>query len=411
MSARWLLAAAALHLSACTAQADPRPSVLVIVLDDFTASMTTPRLAAIAAEGMRFDNTIVESPLCAPTRAGILTGRHTHNHLVRGNVGGNAAWQANGNGKTIADWFSAAGFTTIRAGKWINGVQRSGQLGWSYDIRAVRASGDPGGVGSLTQQAVELIEATTTPLLVYLAPDHDWNNPSPEYAGSCEAMVPPRDPSFDAPVENQRWKAMPPLTDEQIAAIDSRYRHARESMESIVDAIQAMRAAFGDRPLYVVVTSDGGHEDGQHRYPSGKGKSFEESIRVPMFILGPGIEPGRSSALVQPIDVAPTLGALAGVDVPELDGRSLVPLLVDPATTWRKRALLEHGFRGVRTARRKLVLKGDKREFYNLRSDPYELANRCLPIDPTCGAELEAFLPAMLGCHGASCWNAEGGPQ
>jgi len=398
----------AILLTACGASPDPRPNVLVYVLDDATPSMMTARLQAIAAEGVRFDSSIVESPLCAPARASILSGLHTHNHGVTGNLGGAAGWTANGDGRTIADWFAAAGYVTVRAGKWINGVPRNGHSAWSATIHSVRSLGDPGGINDLTARTVELVASTSAPMLVYFAPTHDWVNPDPKYAGTYAGTPPLRDPNFNEDdVSDKRWDVQPLLSDVQITLIDFRYRRSLETMESVVDSIQTLRAAFDGRPLYVVVVSDNGHEDGQHRLASGKGTHFEESIRVPLFILGPGIAPTVSSALVSPVDIAPTIAELSGCPVPELDGRSLVPLLAEPSAPWRDRVLLDHGFRGVRTAQQKLVFKGFLREYYDLATDPWELRNLCAVDDLDCGLDLATFIKPLLACRGHGCWLAE----
>lgn len=398
----------ALALFSGTARAqDLRPNVLVFVLDDATPELVTPSLAAVAAQGMRFTATS-PSPLCAPARASILTGKHTHNHGVKGNLGGAAAWEANGNGQTVADWFHAAGYATVRAGKWINDVPRDGQLGWSYAVDPVHSEGDPGGTRYLTARVKEIAVAEEAPLFVYFAPVHDWTNPAPEYAGSYADEPFAFLPSFnEADVSDKRWDILPLMDQPTIDGIVERRRKSLEVMETMVDALAAIRSALSSRPTYVVITSDHGHEDGQHRHPTGKGEHFEESIRTPLFVLGPGIAPGESSALVYPMDLAPTVAELAGVPAPAVDARSLVPLLEEPTAPWRLRVLLEHGFVGVRTAGRKLAIKGTKRELYNLTNDPFELRNRCDVDDPTCGAALEAFLPAMRACVGASCWEAE----
>lgn len=392
------------------ALADERPSVLMFVLDDATESIMTPRMTALASEGVRF-SAVVPSPLCGPSRTSMLTGRHTHNHGITGNVGGAVPWAENAAGRTVADWFLAGGYTTARFGKGINGVLRSELTGWTHAVNPTLSVGDPGGVLDLTQKAVDLIEETPGPMFLYFAPNHDWNNPEPEYASTVQTVLAPRLPNFnEADVSDKRWWPKPLLTDDQIAEIDARHTNARATMETMVDSIGRLRAAFGSRPLIVVVVSDNGYEEGQHRFYSCKGRHFEESTRVPMFIIAPGVAPASSPALVYPLDLAPTMAEMAGVEVPELDGRSLVPLLSNPTAPWRERVLLEHGFVGVRTLRRKLVLRGADRELYNLTTDPYELRNRCAVGDTLCGASLEPYITLLRTCRGAACWAVETTP-
>lgn len=404
-----LLAAA--HPSA----ADERPSFVVYVLDDADARLfeVLPRLVALGQEAMRFAAT-APAPVCAPSRASILTGLHVHNHDVRNNSGDADAWAANGNGKTIADWLQAAGYTTARFGKWINGVPRTEQLGWNVTVDVVGRRAAPGGgpywLDTLTQEAVRFAEKTPGPLFVYFAPasPHKPFIPAPAYLGRHEDVELPRPPSFNEPdMSDKRWKVHPPLTEEEIAAIAERHRRRREMMESVVDSIAALRSAFASRPTYLLITSDHGYFEGQHRYEKGKGKHFEEAIRVPLWVLGPTVQPGASPALVYPLDIAPTVAELAGVTPPELDGRSLVPLLSNPRLPWRKRVLLAHHFRGVRTPRKKLVVFRDERELYDLRRDPFELQNRCRAGDDRCGRGLARLATELARCRGATCWEIE----
>lgn len=391
--------------------ADDRPSIVVYVLDDVGMQLgrASASLEALVAEGVRFEAT-TPAPLCAPSRASILTGLHVHNHGVRGNLHGAEAWAANGEGKMVADWFLAAGYTTARFGRWINDVPRS-PVGWSRVFAPQRRLGDPGGVVDLTARAVDYVGTTAGPLFVYFAPGHDWQNPEPAYLGTHAGVALPMPPSFnERNVNDKRWKVRPLLTPEEVAEITERHRRSLETMESIVDSIRALRAAFGTRPVYVFVVSDNGHQDGQHRYGNGKGQHFDESIRVPLFVLGPGLTPATSPALVYPLDIAPTAAELAGVSTPELDGRSFVPLLTDPGAPWRERVLLEHGFIGIRTPRHKLAVRRGERELYRLKKDPFELRNRCGWKDTVCGSALVPLLIELTGCRGAACWAAETRP-
>ena len=80
---------------------------------------------------------------------------------------------------------------------------------------------------------------------------------------------------------------------------------------------------------YIIYTSDNGYHIGQHRLPPGKTCGFEEDIRVPFFIRGPGIASGvAQDAVTTHIDIAPTLLKLAGVPLRDhLDG---TPMPIHP---------------------------------------------------------------------------------
>jgi arylsulfatase A-like enzyme len=86
---------------------------------------------------------------------------------------------------------------------------------------------------------------------------------------------------------------------------------------------------------YLFITSDHGYNLGQHRLPSCKLNVYDHDLRIPMVVKGPGIAAGSTFALpASNVDVGPTLLGLAGVDGyahETMDGRSVVPLLVNPA--------------------------------------------------------------------------------
>src|SRR5699024_7097708 len=78
---------------------------------------------------------------------------------------------------------------------------------------------------------------------------------------------------------------------------------------------------------YLLLMGDNGWFTGEHIFTS-KVLAYEESMRVPFFMKGPGIDPGTSEEMVLNIDIMPTILELAGLKIPEnLHGKSLVPLL------------------------------------------------------------------------------------
>ena len=166
----------------------------------------------------------------------------------------------------------------------------------------------------------------------------------------------------------------------------------------------------------VVFTGDNGLMLGEHAFlPGGKQLLYEESVRIPLAIQGPGFAAGqRADAMVSAVDLAPTLWDMAGATPPPVvHGRSLRPLLVKPRRTprdWRRQLLMQHfldprwparpDLSGLRTDRHKLVVApahADGVELYDLEDDPHELVN--LASDPTSQpllAELRAHLASEL---------------
>jgi N-acetylglucosamine-6-sulfatase len=113
---------------------------------------------------------------------------------------------------------------------------------------------------------------------------------------------------------------------------------------------------------------------------------YEEAIRVPLIMRADAIvgEARTDDHLVANIDLAPTIASVAGVELPDADGTSLLPLLAGRSETWRRALLIEH-MRGtnpiptycaVRTSRYLFAsYETGERELYDLEADPFELRN------------------------------------
>jgi len=116
------LGAAALALPSCRPRGSKRPNVLFIMTDDHASHAMscygsrinrTPNLDRIAREGMRFDKCFCTNSICAPSRAVILTGRHSHLNGVRDNT-----TAFDGSQSTFPKLLQAAGYQTAMIGKW-----------------------------------------------------------------------------------------------------------------------------------------------------------------------------------------------------------------------------------------------------------------------------------------------------
>ncbi|MCK5803172.1 MAG: sulfatase-like hydrolase/transferase [Lentisphaeria bacterium] len=131
---------------------------------------------------------------------------------------------------------------------------------------------------------------------------------------------------------------------------------------------------------YVVFSSDHGEMAGDHGMYT-KSVPYEAAIHVPLIVAGPGLPEGKvSDALVELMDVNPTLIELAGLPAQEgVEARSLVPVLQGHASTHRDSIVTTlRSFECIRTERYKYVNNyGDIRELYDLEEDPSELHNLC----------------------------------
>jgi len=125
------------------------------------------------------------------------------------------------------------------------------------------------------------------------------------------------------------------------------YQKALESLRSIDDGVQQVVNTLGAmhrlRNTYIVFTSDNGFFYGEHRLTGGKFLAYEPSTHLPLLIRGPGIKPNTSTGeLAANIDLAPTILELAGAQADKsIDGRSLVPYMLDPSLRTRRPILFE----------------------------------------------------------------------
>jgi N-acetylglucosamine-6-sulfatase len=438
-----------------------RPNVIVVETDDQTVEsmkVMSNVQSRIADKGVTFKNSFVNFSKCCPSRATFLTGQYAKNHHVLGNVpplGGFAKFERLHATNNLAVWLQDAGYRTALIGKYLNGYQGHPIVppGWSewdgglggavYDYQ-INHDGKLVHYGTaasdfkqdvLTGKALRFITASAKrpkPFflwLTYSAPHTNPPDPNPQPPSDCdEAAKPaPRDadafaseplpmpPSFNEADVSDKPKAirdLPPLSGPEIQDMTRKYRCALESLLSvdqgvgrILDALKA-RGALGD--TYVIYTSDNGYLNGEHRLAEGKIKPYEESIRVPLVIRGPGIPHGKTAQdLAINADLAPTITQVAGAKPRlEMDGESLLPAAEHPRKERGRELLIEAAdFHGIRTQRYVYIeYKTGERELYDLDEDPYELHN----VADNAGyerirARLALRLAKLDACKGETC--------
>jgi len=453
-----------------------KPGIVLILTDDEDVAIHEfmPKTRALLERrGVRFENFFASYPFCCPSRASILRGQYAHNTQVVGNelpYGGFEKLRERGlEQSTIATWLQAAGYHTALVGKYINRyVPETGGIppGWSewyvggnahpsYDYtlnengRIVAYGREPEDYLNdvLTRKAVGLIEAAARreqPLFLYVSTytPHSPATSPPRHKDLFVDAELPRPPAFDeADVSDKPAviRAFPRLDGPALAWLEDEYRRRVRSLQAIDDMVEAIvgaleRAGTLDS-TYVVYTSDNGFHMGEHRLIAGKDTPYEEDIRVPTIMRGPGVPEGaRIDAMALNIDLAPTFAAIAGVEPPGfVDGRSLLPLLDDPPRPWRQSFLIERRqleeqfvdlaerqgvsaaeldrhayFDGLRTARWTYVEYGSgERELYDLAADPHQLDNVVDRADPDLLAALSWRLAELAGCAGQSCRDLE----
>jgi N-acetylglucosamine-6-sulfatase len=267
------------------------------------------------------------------------------------------------------------------------------------------------------------------PFFAYVAPvaPHWPSTPAQRDAHDFDGIQGLRLPSFDEEDVSDKpfWiSQLPRLTSDKISAINDRHESRVESLQAVDDLVEGIVNTLnsptpdGAIPMdntYVFFTSDNGFHQGEHRIPSGKQRSYEEDVHMPLLVRGPGVVAGTTTddpALNT--DYLPTFTALVGARRPPyVDGRSLKPVLKGNATSWRSAVLLEAvrndtyppktlAYRGIRTVRtsttksKYVEYAGGERELYRLGPDPYELTNTYDSASPP--KTLAARLKALKTC-------------
>lgn len=462
MNGRWIYAlACVLGLAAAggqVADAAMPPSIVVILSDD--EDLASHRVMAqtrelIADQGAVLENYFVTYSFCCPSRTTILRGQYAHNHRIQGNdlpAGGFAKFKALGLGQsTIATWLDEAGYRTIFLGKLMNGYEPEldpPQPGWdewygvggrftNFDYklnengRIVAYGRQPEDhlTDVLARKAAGAIRRAPAdaPIFLLVAPydPHSPAQPAPRHAGLYQDEPLPPSPSFDEADVADKPSYVADQSRLEPWQLEALTRHNRErlrALRAVDDLVGTVVGALEDTQrlenTFVVYTSDNGFHMGQHRLFIGKTTAYEEDIRVPMAIRGPGVPKG---AKLQPMvlnnDLAPTFAAIAGIEPPSfVDGRSFLRLLTKPDLPWRRSFLIERRqmethelvgnaiIDGLRTARHTYVEYGTgERELYDLQTDPYQLRNQANTADPVL---LEAFamrLAELKNCAAVHC--------
>ncbi len=386
------LALIVLSVNLRAAAAPERPNILFILTDDQDARSLAfmPKLKALLIDrGTAFSSFYVTYALCCPSRASILRGQYARNHQVLTNrppSGGFEKFQVLGHEtSTIATWLRAGGYRTALLGKYLNGYPDNSNPtfvppGW--DEWYSPAGGNPysnfnyrlnenGRIVTygrrpedyitdvLARRAADFIRRgaqTGRPLFIYIgtyAP-HAPATPAPRHEGAFAGVTAPRSPSFneaDVSDKPEFVRSRSELSGRAMEQIDEHYRRRLQSLQAVDDLIaslvEVLQAQGELRRTYIVFTADNGFHLGEHRLPGGKNTAYEEDIRVPLIVRGPGVPEGRTLPhLALNIDFAPTFAELAGVAAPGfVDGRSLVPLLGGAPLApdrWRQAFMVEH---------------------------------------------------------------------
>ncbi|KAJ5290722.1 uncharacterized protein N7443_010975 [Penicillium atrosanguineum] len=488
-----------------------KPNILFVITDDQDLELDSVAYTPLIQKHLRdkgtfFRNHFVTTALCCPSRVSLWTGRQAHNTNVtdvKPPYGGYPKFVDRGfNDNFLPVWLQEAGYDTYYTGKLfnahtidnydsphVNGYNGSDFLldpyTYAYLNSTYQRNHDPPvsyegqhTTDVITKKALGFLNDALEgerPFFVTIAPIAPHSNVDPSAIETGEitmgAPIPlerhqhlfedvkvPRTKHFnpDEPSGVSWVRDLPQQNKTVVDYNDYFYRSRLRALQGVDELVDNLvkRLEESDKldNTYIIYTSDNGFHIGQHRLPPGKTCGYEEDIRVPLFIRGPGIPEGHvQDSVTTHIDLAPTIFDLAGIPPrSDFDGTA-IPLTLDfdglrhehvTVEFWGK-AVMEGSFSAIgpggsamipNNTYKSLRLLGEgynlyysvwcnnEHELYDLSTDPYQLYNLYPHGAQTDDGEprilgrslsqavnrLDALLLVLKSCQGGTCiepWN------
>jgi len=409
------------------------------------AAIRTPAIDRLASESLRCDNWFSQNPVCQPSRATFMTGRYPRNHGVRWNgsrldenemtmaeffkrqgyatacVGKHhisqkrflnafdhmdanhirRGWKERPDGDyTVRDPNPFEAYVRSRGYEYVTGYalprfrERLGavpsDLPEDCHLDAY--------VGMKTRKYMETLEGDR-PFFLWMGfygPHHpyipsgrfahmyDPDSLPPFHRAEGDLEKKPTEYLAYCGVENHKYRGFRERSDRAFREMKAAYYGAVSQLDwqvgLVLDTLR--EKGFADNTI-VALTSDHGEFLGDHGIPAKAPFLLDCMIHVPCFIRAPGVTNGeRTDALLESVDLFPTLAALAGAEIPEwVQGRDLTPLMTpDGRGRYRPReAIYSEAVdkRCMRTREWKYIHYPAKArgELYHLTDDPHELNN------------------------------------
>ncbi len=442
-----------------------RPNILILMVDQLNGTLFpdgpadflhAPNLKRLAARSLRFPHAYTASPLCAPARASLMSGQLPS----RTGVYDNAAEFASAI-PTYAHHLRRAGWYTALSGKmhfvgpdqlhgfeerlttdvypadfgWTPDYTRPGERidWWYHNLGSVTGAG----VAEITNQYEydDEVAHFATAKLYDLSRGKDarpwcltvsFTHPHDPYVArrkywdlyeDCPALAPPVGRIAREDQDPHSRRLMDACNDQEYVITADEVARSRRAYfanisyvdDKIGEILRVLDSCRMAENTVVLFTSDHGDMLGE-RGLWFKMNFFEGSAGVPLMVAAPGIEPARIDAPVSTLDVVPTLGALAGIDLsaimPWTDGLSLLDTA--RAGTRSQPVPMEYAAEGsvaplvaIRDGRWKYVAcRADPEMLFDMEADAHELRN--LAADPAYADTL-----ARLRATAEARWNLE----
>jgi iduronate 2-sulfatase len=444
-----------------------KPNILLICVDDLKPVIgcygdkfaKTPNIDRLAAQAIRFDRAYCNQAVCAPSRNALMTGLRPQTLGIY-DLGTNFR-RSRPDAVTIAQYFRQHGYQTQAMGKIMHVGHGNSEDEASWDVPHFKPRGNPYvhqenqpsgkvgqnqkpgtepkgaatesadvpdetyGDGKIAAEAVKRLKAAEQsgepffmgvgfmkPHLPFVAPKQYWDMHDPEKLPQPVRLLPPEGAPEYAPQfggELRNYKDMPkgqsPLDEKLTRHLIHGYYAATSYMDAqLGKVLDALEETGLSSKTIVILWGDHGWHLGDHGMWC-KHTNYEEATRIPLIIKVPGRQGEVSQALVETVDLYPTLAQLAGLPAPEgLDGRSFAPVFQGQEAAHRDHVI--HVYprnnllgRAIRTDRYRLVewkTPGDTSgsadfELYDYQEDPGESKNLA-STNPGIVKELRALL-------------------
>lgn len=391
-----------------------RPSILLLIADQFAAHalscagadhLATPNLDALAARGARFERAYATFPLCVPSRASMLTGLMPHELGLNGNRddgGAHGRREPGASPASAGHLLSEAGYDCVFAGKY-HATAASAQPDDGYEV--LRPFGDRGLAVACAEwlrgragaqrpffltasfdDPHSICEYARGQALPYGdVPRVSVRDAPPLPANFCRSVDEPEAPRHEKQLQHSIY-ATESYTPDEWRDYRNAYARLVERVDGMLGVVlDALDAAGLSENTLVLFTSDHGDGDAAHGWNQ-KTALFEECIRVPLIVAGPGVAAGVSDRLVSVgLDLLPTLCGAANAPAPSgCRGRDIRIDTDDHART----VVVETAFdRGVRpTTRGRAMIAGRykyavynwgrwREQLHDVIDDPGEMRN------------------------------------
>lgn len=434
-----------------------KPNIIVVFIDDmgysdfscFGGTVETQHVDRLAAEGIRFTNFYVNSPICSPSRVALTTGQYPHRWRItsflnnrRGNTKRGMAQWLDPKAPTLARQLKAHGYSTGHFGKWHMGGQRDVDdappiTDYGFDKSLTNFEGMGPKLLPLTKKpnpdGGEPIVGRIWDKAEQLGDGFQWRQRSEITTGFVDAALTFIDQSAgeEKPFFINLWPDdvhgpfWPPL--------DKWGGDKRALYQSVLDSMDEQFARLFDRVrndpklrgnTLITVCSDNGHEPGagtSDPFRGAKTWMYEGGIRSPLIVWAPGLIDAKlagttnEKSVFSALDLNRSLYALAGTAPAEkLDGEDLSTTLLGQSKDSRKAPIFwrrppdrpgyNHGYKednpdlAVREGKWKYLVNhdGSDPQLYDLPNDPGETFNLA-KVNPDVVAQLDKALRA---------WNA-----